>query len=378
MTTRDDDILDFDFVDEGATRESARREGPAGQPGGPRRPRLRAPGGITPLLRLVGLIAFAILVVVLLVVWAQGCASDRKRETYDRYMGNIKAVGDESARIGKSLAELLTTPGLKQTELETKIGGLVQQQQLNVSRGVDLDPPGPVRPQHEQALASLRFRVTGIQGLLAVFKATRASKDASVSGQRLAAQGQRLITSDVIWDDLFRTPSQDELRSRDISGVAVPDSNFAPNTELYGARSMTAIWQRVHGASTGGTPSGLHGTGLAYLKVLPGGQTLSTAAEATIQSSTELGFEVGVTNTGDNQEVRIEVTLTIPKQPSPIAKKGTIDLIDPGETKAVTFKDIGEPPFGEKTTIKVDIKPVTGERNTANNTAEYPVIFSLG
>ena len=34
-------------------------------------------------------------------------------------------------------------------------------------------------------------------------------------------------------------------------------------------------------------------------------------------------------------------------------------------------------PFGEQTTVKVDVDPVPGETNTANNTAEYPVIFTL-
>ena len=28
--------------------------------------------------------------------------------------------------------------------------------------------------------------------------------------------------------------------------------------------------------------------------------------------------------------------------------------------------------------LKVDVEPVPGEKNTENNTAEYPVIFSLG
>ena len=34
-------------------------------------------------------------------------------------------------------------------------------------------------------------------------------------------------------------------------------------------------------------------------------------------------------------------------------------------------------PFGEQTTVKVDIDPVPGETNTGNNTAEFPVIFTL-
>ena len=42
----------------------------------------------------------------------------------------------------------------------------------------------------------------------------------------------------------------------------------------------------------------------------------------------QLAFEVGVEDTGDSQEVQVTVTLTIPKQPSPIVKNATIDLIE--------------------------------------------------
>jgi hypothetical protein len=150
------------------------------------------------------------------------------------------------------------------------------------------------------------------------------------------------------------------------------------NTELYSVRSMTSIWQRIHGASTGGTPSGLHGSQLAFTRVLPSGQQLSASTETTIVTSTDLAFEVGVTNSGENQEVQVEVTLTIPKDTAPIVKKGTIELIDPGETQTVTFRDFPEVPFGERTTVQVAVKPVPGEQNTTNNSAEYPVVFSLG
>jgi hypothetical protein len=86
---------------------------------------------------------------------------------------------------------------------------------------------------------------------------------------------------------------------------------------------------------------------------------------------------VGVEDTGESQEVRIKVTLTIPKQPDSIVKTASIPIIDAGETKAVVFTVGALVPFGEQTTVKVDVDPVPGETNTTNNTAEYPVIFTL-
>ena len=69
--------------------------------------------------------------------------------------------------------------------------------------------------------------------------------------------------------------------------------------------------------------------------------------------------------------------LTIPKQPRSIVKTQTIDLIEEGETRTVTFRDFPTLPFGEKINLRVDVKPVPGETNTANNTAEFPVFFSI-
>ncbi|HEY7381502.1 MAG TPA: CARDB domain-containing protein [Gaiella sp.] len=385
MSIHDDDILDFDFVDD-ETQERTAPTRPSGDgvrgggrpPRGPQGPRLRAPQGITPLLRLIGLIAFAIVVVVLLVVWVQGCSNDKQRDDYNAYMTDIGAVGSDSEQIGEELATLLTTPGLKQAVLEQKLAGFIQQQELDVQRAQDVDSPGPLTPAHEQAIEALQLRVSGMQGLLTTFKTTASAKDATAAGQRLSTQGSRLEASDVVWQDLFRAQATQVTLDEGVEGVTAPPSVFVQNAELYSTRSMTSIWQRVHGASTGGTPTGAHGSGLAYTKALPSGQQLSTSTETTIETSTELGFEVGVTNTGENQEVGVEVTLTIPKATSPIVRKGTIDVIDPGETKTVRFSELPEVDFGERTTVQVSVKPVAGETNTGNNSAEYPVIFSLG
>jgi hypothetical protein len=334
---------------------------------------------VTPILRLIGFVAFAILIVVLLVLWAQGCSGDKKHNDYSDAMTQLGTIGTNSAKIGSSLAELLTTPGLKQAELETSLQGLIDRQQQDVENASNVDVPGPLRPSTDHAVEALGLRVSGMQGLLDTFKATKDddSKNATTAGEKLAEQARLLDASDVVWQTLFRVPAQATMQDEGVGDVTAPASVFVENVELYSARSMTAIWLRVHGASTGGTPSGVHGTGLEKVVVQPAGTTLAPDTETTIKASTDLAFDVSVKNTGDNQEVRIEVTLTIPKGTTPIVKKQTIDILDIGETKVVTFKDFPDPPFGEKTSVQVSVTPVQGEQNKANNSAEYPVIFSL-
>ncbi len=386
MSSHDDDNLDFDFFDDAthespgsARAETSPRTSGGGGGGGPRRPQFHAPHGVTPILRLIGFVAFAILIVVLLVLWAQGCSSDKKRNDYSDAMTQLGTIGTNSAKIGSSLAELLTTPGLKQAELETSLQGLIDRQQQDVENASNVDVPGPLRPSTDHAVEALGLRVSGMQGLLDTFKATKDddSKNATTAGEKLAEQARLLDASDVVWQTLFRVPAQATMQDEGVGDVTAPASVFVENVELYSARSMTAIWLRVHGASTGGTPSGVHGTGLEKVVVQPAETTLAPDTETTIKASTDLAFDVSVKNTGDNQEVRIEVTLTIPKGTTPIVKKQTIDILDIGETKTVTFKDFPDPPFGEKTSVQVSVKPVAGETRTDNNSAEYPVIFSL-
>jgi hypothetical protein len=383
MSTRDEDILDFDFFDEEEPpsweEPVERRSGGPPRDRGPRRrgPRFRPPGNLTPLLRLVALVALAILIVVLLVVWAEGCASDRKQERYGDYMTEIGAIGNASARLGQNLGTTLTTPGLKLEDLDAKLGGYIQSAENQVQRAEDLDAPGPLVQANDGAVEALRFRVNGLRGLQTTFGETTDDTDATTAGQQLSTQMQRLLASDVVWADSFQARADLVLEEEGVEGLQAPASEFVSADEITTASALAAIWQRIQGASTGGTPTGLHGSGIASVKALPSGQLLSETTETTITVNDELAFEVAVEDTGDSQEVRIKVTLTIPAQPEPIVKTQTIPIIDPGETKTVTFQVGALVPFEEQISLKVDVDPVQGETNTANNTAEYPVIFTL-
>ena len=380
MSTRDDDILDFDFFDEEEApswEEPDEGTEPDRSSRGPRGPRFRPPRNLTPLLRLIALIALAILLVVILVVWVEGCTGQAKRSSYENYLAEIGAVGTASAKLGQQLQTLLTTPGLNREDLDARLGGYVQAAQGQVQRAESIDPPGPMVGPNEGAIEALNYRVNGLEGLQTTFKETSADSDSTAAGESLAAQADRLLASDVIWTDSFQKPAQAVLDDEGIEGLNVPSSEFVTADDFATPSSLAAIWQRVQGASTGGTPTGLHGTGISSVKALPGGQTLSTTTETTIKATDELAFEVSVEDTGESQEVRITVTLTIPKDPQPIVKKAVIPLIDPGEVKSVTLKVGALVPFGEQTSVKVDVDPVPGETNTANNTAEFPVIFTL-
>ena len=384
MSQRDDDIIEFDFFDEEPETEQAtprrtalgsRTARPGGQP--PRRPTLRAPQGLTPLLRLVLLIALAIFVVVVLVFWIQSCRSESRTSAYRTYMEDMRSVGGASDAVARDLNEQLTTPGIRQADLIRALQGLTRAQEQVADNAETVDAPGPLRDEHDAAVEALRFRVSGLNGLAAAFRETADSRDAGEAGTLLAAQAERLVASDVIWDDLFKDPARAALDQQGISGVAVPDSNSILTPDLASQRSMAELWRRLNEAASGGTPSGLHGTGIVSTVVLPSGEELSTQTENVVEAASDLAFRVAVQNSGDAQEVGIDVTLTIPKSPEPVRQTKTIRVINSGETKSVEFENLGQPPFGGTTRVTVEVEPVPAEANPGNNTRVYPILFSL-
>jgi hypothetical protein len=383
MTERDTDI-EFDFFDEPETEEATERVRTPRRPppGGPRRP-VRPPAGIIPMLRLAGLIAFLILAAVLLVVLARGCASSSKHDRYANYIDDVRGIASRSEDIGKELNRTLTATGIKQTDLEAKLRGLAAQEQQEVAQSREINPPGPLRVEHDHLIETLQLRASGLFRFADAFRQTATARNATTSGRLIADQARLLVASDVFWDFYFREPTQRELENQNIRDIrGVPDSNIFPNPDLASTAAMTDIWRRIHGAATGGTPGGDHGSALVSVTALPDNKRLVPGAQASdneITASTDLAFQVSLEDSGDFQEFNVNVTLTIQKSPRPIVLKKKIDVINAGETKTVTFTDIDiNGLFGLPTTLKVDVAPVPGEKTKTNNSAEYNVIFSLG
>ena len=382
MDPRDDDI-DFDFFeDEAATTEQAspqsrvRLPRRGGRGTGTRRP-AGPPRGLTPLLRLLALVALVIAVLVFFGLVLQSCAATSTHDRYQHYMTDVSTIAHSSQDDGAAVANALTTPGTKVSGLTTKLAGIAEQERQNVAAAQRLNPPGALRDENRAIIQALQLRVSGVAGLATTFATTATSK-AAEDAAILASQAERLLASDVVWDDFFRIPSTAVMKDKGISGVVAPDSNFVANQDFITEHSMGLVLQRLRVASTSGTPTGVHGTNIVSTKADPGGQVLSETNENTVTASTDLAFVVTVHDGGDSQEVGIKVTLTIDKTPTPIVLTKTIKVINPGAAATVTFSDLGGVPFARKTFVHVDVARVPSESDPTNNKASYPVIFSLG
>jgi hypothetical protein len=335
------------------------------------------------LLRLVGLGAFATLIIVLLVFWIKSCQASSKASTYKSYMSKITEVASSSQQIGRQLSSTLLAPGQKRPDLESKISGLARQEQLDVERARSITPPGPLRDEQQAVVQALQFRVSGLTGLSDALAATASTKNASKAAGTLAAQMQRLLASDVIWDDAFKAPAESELRRQGVTGTndqggpLVPESTFLQNTELASTSAMTTVVQRLKGASAG-TKNCPCGTSLVSTKVLPAGTELSTSSQTTVNFRADTEFQVTIKNSGNVQVFSVPVKLTIEQsQGGNIVKRTKIPFLNPNDETTVTFRNIPQPNFAAPATVKVEISPVNGEQNTGNNSADYNVLFSV-
>ncbi|HJQ75221.1 MAG TPA: hypothetical protein VJ814_10055 [Gaiellaceae bacterium] len=390
MSNYDDDDIEFDFFDEPETQETARRgrlpklERPRARPrpdGGDRPPRqpLGPAPGLTPLIRLVSLIAGLIFIVVILVFWARSCQGSGKHSAYATYMDQVRTLANGSDQIGRDFAGKLTTPGIKESQLESDVASLAQQAQQQVAQAQTIGAPGPLRTQHMHLIETLDLRAKGLSRFADALRRTAGSKNSSSAGALLAAQARLLTASDVDWQFFFHDFAVEQLKTQGVTGVNVPQSQFLPNPDLVNTSSMVQLVQSFGGASTGGSSntSGKHGDSLVSVKVLPQNVTLSTSSPTTVHASTSLAFVVTVQNSGCCRELRIPVTLTIQAAPKPTVRRKVVPFIDSGQTQTVTFTDIGQPPFGSRTTITVRVGLVPHEANTSNNSASYPVFFSI-
>jgi hypothetical protein len=232
-------------------------------------------------------------------------------------------------------------------------------------------------------IQALQFRVSGLTGLSDALGATASTKNTTKAASALASQMQRLLASDVIWDDSFKAPAETELRRQGVTGTnaaggaLVPDSHFLQNPALATASAMTTVVERLKGASAGTTNCPC-GTELVSVKVLPAGKELSTSTQTDIVVTASMSFQVTVRNSGNVQVFSVPVKLTIEQSKGGnIVKTAKIGFLNTGDETTLTFRNIPQLNFTTPATIKIEVSPVAGETKTDNNSADYPVIFSV-
>jgi hypothetical protein len=383
MSTFDDEPQVEFFEETDQTLESPqrqRRRMRPPRPGGPKRPSPPPPGAVA-LARLAGFVALAIAVIVGLVFWVGSCQGKSKHDEYASYMNDVRPIAQSSAQAGTAFVNTLGSQNLTTRGLESKLVQWSRQQQELYNEALRLRPPGSLLGVHQQVLSTLQLRAIALAGL-ATSLSQAGTKSTTEVADSLSGQAQTLSASDIVWTNLVKLPATETLTRLGIRGVAAPSSQFISNPDVISPRSFGLVYGRLQSTTPSGQVSGLHGSALQKTVAVSNGATkeLGTSAPTTVDVGPNLAFQVTFLNSGNFQEVKIPVTLTVIVSSKPVVTQTKkVASVLPQHQTTVSFGNLPLPPssFGANASVHVKIGKVPGEKKLDNNSATYPVFFSL-
>ena len=168
--------------------------------------------------------AAAIAIILIVVLATQG--SSGPSAAYRAYLAKLSPIATHSQRTGRALAALLSRmrAGVEGNPMPS-LARLAGQARDDLIHASQLRPPARLVQAHLQALVALGFRVTGLQGLDRAVGLGLGSAGTTVVGA-VAAQMDRLTTSDVLWTDRVISPIDALLAKSGIQGATTPPSRF--------------------------------------------------------------------------------------------------------------------------------------------------------
>jgi hypothetical protein len=342
-----------------------------------------------PRARLILAIAFAAILILVITLVVRDCQRNQLEDSYTEYLNGVATITTQSAEQGKQLRQIINNPrGDNPPQLTQKIRALAGEASGLVDEAEDLDPPGELSSPQRSLIQTLDYRVLGMSTLADNLPALLQSKDQQTKSIGLAQPMRILGSSDTIYDVSFVGPAGEALRKDDITGIEVPPGQpFLPNPALQtpeGAATLIAGLQRTGPAQGGDADAGgagnLRGTSLVSTEALPSETRLTPGAPQAVQASDQLKWRVTVENGGDFNETGIVVKASFfyPSDPNTVDEKETsIEELGSGQTTTVEIPGPTTPVFGEQGTLKIEIDAVSGETNTDNNAAEYPVKITI-
>jgi hypothetical protein len=191
--------------------------------------------------KLAGLVAAAVLVLVLILTLLGGtdyASADRA------YFNSLGVPAADSQAIGRAFEQDLARSGTTRSALAGEVAHLLRQQRADDAALEALSPPPRLRDEHTHAVTAFLLRTSGLSGFL------KGLRDRKESAAGLASQGERLVTSDVLWQTFFEVPTAAELQRERVTGLAPPGSSFLSNGDVVSPESLARDLAATSGSQT--------------------------------------------------------------------------------------------------------------------------------
>lgn len=390
-----EDFFDEDWEEPSKTQDTAVTRQSGGAPAAPQAggeapptqrsaPRRRPPrqprgGGLPPLeYGRLGMLAAGVILVIL-VGWLliRVFSGSSGPSATDKYFDQERQIAVASEQGGKELHKLLFSPNLTTATLTSQLGTQVKAAENLETQARELQPTRQLADVQPYLLQTLQYRTTGLSCLQENAAAAAKAHPALAGGALMAGCMQRLLSSDVIYDDSYSTSASQALKDAGITHQ-VPTSRFLRpgDTSLVTPRGFAVIVKQLHPGSI----TGIHGTGIGT--VTANGTTLTAPGPITVNFKRGLTFTIVVENTGKFEEIGIPVVVSLKFSNSAPVKKGTtVTSIPAGGSVKVTIKDVltsaNHPQFAGEYHVHAMVGPVPGEKVISNNSLNTAISLKL-
>jgi hypothetical protein len=310
----------------------------------------------------------ALILLILIVLGVKGCLDARARSALSSYAGNVTQIVDETQQTSKRLFNKLNEPGeLSVTDFVAEVEADRGAMDSYAGRVEALGAPGDMKHAQSGLELVYELRSNAMDEIANKMSTALGEVGAKQATEKIAAQMQKLLASDVLYAQVVRPEINGVLASNGLEGDDVPKSVFLPEgTKWLDESAVSAALGSVSGAS-GTATTGVHGLGLVGTSV--NGAELSSEAPTGVVVEGTPEVEVQVQNQGESTENGIGVSVTV----NGSTVKGSIDSIAAGATETVAIP-LTPAPTGEAT-LEVEVEAVPGEHLTENNEATYSVVF---
>jgi hypothetical protein len=322
--------------------------------------------------------AVGLVVVILLIVLIQGCLSSQKEDALKSYNTNSGRVVTSSDAVGSQLFKDLSKGGANPQNLQVQVNALRGDAEQQVEAAGKLDVPDEMKQAQQDFILALELRRDALTKIASELPAAL-SKQASSSGPAIAqitGQMQAFLASDVIYSLRVAPLVAKALDDNGIGGQRIAQSRFLGDPLSWLDKNV--VTQRLSGGAAGAAPGGkaapgVHGHSLDSVSV--GGTDLSPDSANRIPSSPPPTFTVNYTNSGENDEKNVQITVSITGAGAPINLTKSVSTTA-GQSGSAELALTTAPPTGQPVTIKATVKPVAGEKKVDNNTQSFPAVFT--
>jgi hypothetical protein len=318
----------------------------------------------------------AIVVLLILVLFINGCLKSQKQQglkDYNRHVGEIAAEYD--SQVAQPLFTALTGASAKSAlDVEVQINQLRVEAQKLAGRAKELSVPGEMTGAQRALLMALGLRVEGITKIAAQLPAALGGQSKQVA-PKIAGAMETFLASDVIYSQRVAPLIQQELKGNGIT-ASTSGTRFLPNIGWLEANTVLArlTGQAAGSATTTGIAPGTHGS--ALIGVAVGTNTLSPEPTLNhITGGANPAFTVTLENTGSNQETNVKVDVTVTTAGQQRKDSHVVNSTQPGSKVNVEIPVTGVP-LGVASKIEVVVESVPGETNSENNKNTYLAIFA--